>query len=121
MVNEWTTHELRNKLCVTYEKEIASHKVHLMKRLFKLQMKDGGSISLHLNEFNIIFSQLQAQKLNFDAAMKAIFLLCSLSSSWDTFRTIISNFALVGVLNLDDVVGSLLVEEIKKMSMDHGK
>ena len=53
--------------------------------------------------------------------MKAIFLLCSLPSAWDTFRTAISNSVLCGVSNFDDVVGSLLVEEIKKKSMDHGK
>lgn len=84
-------HELWNKLCATYEKEPASNKVYLMKHLFELQMKEGGSIASHLNEFNIIFSKLQAQKLNFDAKMKPIFLLCSLPSSWDTFRRAICN------------------------------
>ena len=86
VVNEKTTHELWMKLCATYEKETASNKVYLMKQLFELQMKEGVSIASHLNEFNIIFTQLQAQKLNFDAEMKAIFLLCSLPSSWDTFH-----------------------------------
>ena len=62
----------------------------------------------------MVFSQLQAQKLNFDAEMKEIFLLCSLPSSWDTFRIAISNSTLGLVLNFDDVMGSLLVEEIKK-------
>ena len=76
---------------------------------------------MYLNEFNIILSQVQAQKLNFDAKMKAIFLLCSLPSSWDTSHTAISNFAPSGVLNFDDVVGSLLVEEIIKKFVDHGK
>ena len=84
-------------------------------------MNEGGSIASHLNEFNIIFNQLQAQKLNFDTEMKATILLCSLPSSWDTFCTTISNSALGGVLNYDYVVGSLLVEEIRKKSMDHGK
>ena len=36
VVNEKTTHELWNKLCATYEKEIASNKVYLMKHLFEL-------------------------------------------------------------------------------------
>jgi len=75
-------------------------------------MKEGGSFASHLNEFNTIFSQLQAQKLNFDAEMRAIFLLCSLPQSWDVFRTAIGNSAPQGVLSFDDVVGSLLAEEI---------
>ena len=114
MVNEKTMHELWKKLCATYEKETASNKVYLMKWLFELHIKEGGSIASHLNEFNIIFSQLQAQKLNFDAEMKSIFLLCSLPSSWDTFHTTVSNSASGGVLNFDDVGGSLLADEIER-------
>ena len=45
-------------LCAMHEKEIVFNKVYLMKKLFELQMKDGGSIASHLNEFNIIFNQL---------------------------------------------------------------
>ena len=56
VVNDKTTHELWMKLCVTYEKETASNKVYLVKRLFELQMKEGGSIASHLDEFNIIFN-----------------------------------------------------------------
>ena len=57
VVNEKTIKSLWNKLCTTYE-ETASNKVYLMKKLFELQMKKHGSIASHLNEFNIIFSQL---------------------------------------------------------------
>lgn len=72
MVNEKTIESLWSKLCATCEKETASNKVYLMKKLFELQMKECGSIASHLNELNIIFNQLQAQKLNFDVEMKAI-------------------------------------------------
>ena len=65
VVNETMSHKLWKKLCSTYEKETASNKVYLMKRLFELQMKEGTSVATHLNEFNIIFSQMQAQKLDF--------------------------------------------------------
>ena len=56
VVSETSSFNLRKKLCSTYEKETASNKVYLMKRLFELQMKEGTSMALHLNEFNIIFS-----------------------------------------------------------------
>ena len=52
--------------------------------------------------------------------MDVIFLLCSLSLSWGTFCMVIS-LALNGVPNFEDVVGSLLTEEIRKNSMDYGK
>ena len=48
---------------------------------------------------------------------KAIFILCSLP----TFCTVISNSTLGGIMNFDDVMGSLLAKEIGKKSMDHGK
>ena len=40
VVNEMTSHNLWKKLCSTYEKETASNKVYLMRRLFELQMKE---------------------------------------------------------------------------------
>ena len=75
-------------------------------------MKEGTSVASHLNEFNIIFSQMQAQKLEFGDEVKAIFLLCSLPASWDTFRTAISNSMPNATLAFNNVVGSLLAEEI---------
>ena len=39
----------------------------------------------------------------------------------DTFRIAISNFVLDGMMTFNDVVGSLLAEEIRTKSMDQGK
>ena len=36
MVNEKTTKSLWNKLCATYEKEVASNKVYLIKKLLEM-------------------------------------------------------------------------------------
>ena len=58
VVSETTSFNMWKKLYSTYEKETASNKVYLMKRLFELQMKKGTSVASHLNEFNIIFSQM---------------------------------------------------------------
>ena len=33
VVNEWTMHELQNKLCATYEKKTSSNRAYLMKLL----------------------------------------------------------------------------------------
>ncbi|MCO5575030.1 hypothetical protein L7F22_028827 [Adiantum nelumboides] len=65
-----------------------------MKKLMKLCMKEGSTVSGHLNEFNSLFSQLTSQGFNeFDDKLKSIFLLCSLPSSWDRFCTAIRNSA----------------------------
>ena len=81
-------------------------------------MKEVTSVASHLNEFNIIFSQMQAQKLEFGDEVKAIFLLCSLPASWDTFRIAISNSVPDGMLTFNDIVGILLAKEIHRKSMD---
>ena len=43
-------------LAKLYEKTLASNKVFLMKRLFNMNMSEGGSIADHLNEFNKLTS-----------------------------------------------------------------
>ncbi|MCO5555155.1 hypothetical protein L7F22_008698 [Adiantum nelumboides] len=111
-----TTKELWDSLCATWESKSASNKVFLMKKLFKLQMKEDGSITAHLNEFNSLFSQLTSKGLNLDDEMKTIFLLCSLPSSWDTFCMAINNSAPGGQLVFGDVTSSMLTEEIRRQS-----
>ncbi|MCO5560569.1 hypothetical protein L7F22_014184 [Adiantum nelumboides] len=111
-----TTKELWVSLCATCESKSASNKVFLMKKLFKLQMKEDGSITAHLNEFNSLFSQLTLKGLNLDDEMKTIFLLCSLPSLWDTFCMAISNLALEGQLIFGDVTSPTLTKEIKRQS-----
>ena len=88
-----TSFELWEKLCDLYEKKSAASQVYWLKQLVDLKMKEGTSMSSHLNEFNTIFSQLSSQEIKFDDSVKAIFLLVTLPESWDTFRTAVSNSA----------------------------
>ncbi|MCO5567291.1 hypothetical protein L7F22_020981 [Adiantum nelumboides] len=83
-------------------------------------MKEGSSVSSYLNEFNALYSQLTSKGLNFDDEMKAIFLLCSLPASWDTFNTAFSNSTHGGKLAFDDFTSALLTEEIQRQSLDNG-
>ena len=39
-----------------YEKSSAMNKVYLMRKLFNIQMFEGGSIANRINEFNMIVS-----------------------------------------------------------------
>ena len=81
--------KLRTKLCNTYEKVIASNKVCLMRRLHDLCTKHSNIYASHLNNFDALWSQLQAQKMTMDDELKCVFLLCTLPSSWDTFCTLL--------------------------------
>ena len=55
-----------------------------MRRLFNLQMSEGRSFVDHINEFNMIISQLRSVKINFEDEIKALILMSSLLESWDT-------------------------------------
>ncbi|MCO5583936.1 hypothetical protein L7F22_037854 [Adiantum nelumboides] len=77
-----------------------------MKKLFDLCLMEEGTISTHINEFNIIFTQLSTQGLTFDEEIKCIFLLCSLPLSWDTFCIAISNSVPGFGLVYNDILGS---------------
>ncbi|MCO5559799.1 hypothetical protein L7F22_013403 [Adiantum nelumboides] len=91
-----------------------------MNKLMRLNMKKGSSVSSHLNEFNALYSQLTSKGLNFDDKMKAIFLLCSLRASWDTFNIANSNSTHGGKLAFGDVTSVLLTEEIRCQFLDSG-
>ena len=56
IVNVKTTHELINVLPNMYEKHSATNRVFLIWQLVNLKMKEGGSLTDHVNEFNLIIS-----------------------------------------------------------------
>ena len=56
-----TAHEVWKKLCSTYEKNTASNKVFLMRKLYNLWMKESTVVASHLNEFDSLFAQICAK------------------------------------------------------------
>ncbi|MCO5611613.1 hypothetical protein L7F22_065867 [Adiantum nelumboides] len=120
IMDKTTAFELWDSLCSAWDGKSASNKVFLMKKLMRLSMKEGSNVSSHLNEFNALYLLLTSKGLNFDDEMKAIFLLCSLPASWDTFNTAISNSTHGGNLAFGDVTSTLLTEEIRCQSLDSG-
>ena len=64
-----------------YEKNMAANKVFLMKKLYNLKMKEGAFILEHLNEFNVITSELASIKITLDDEIRAIMFMCSMPDS----------------------------------------
>ena len=87
-------------------------------------MKENGSVAHHINDFESMFAQMCAQRMNLDDELKAIFLLCSLPASWDTFCIAVSNSAPNGNLVYNNITRALLSEESRCKtigSSHHGK
>jgi hypothetical protein len=72
-------------LAKLYEKPLTSNKVFIMKRLFNMKMSEGGSVTNHLNEFNMVANQLSSVKMDFDDEFSALLILCSFLESWNGF------------------------------------
>jgi hypothetical protein len=108
---EKTTKELMDTLDKLYEKTSTSNKVFLMKRLFNMNMSEGGSVADHLNEFNTVTNQLSSVKVDFDDEVRALLILFSLPESWNGLVMAVSNSVSgSNTLKFDDVVGVILCD-----------
>nr|GEW83588.1 retrovirus-related Pol polyprotein from transposon TNT 1-94 [Tanacetum cinerariifolium] len=82
IVNEKTTFGLIKALSNMYEKPSAANKVFLIRQLVNLKMKEGGSVTDHVNEFNSIISRVISVDIKFEDEVQALLLLSSLPDSW---------------------------------------
>jgi len=72
------------KLGTLYQSKSLVNKLFLQKKLYNLGMKDGDSVTEHLNTFNIVVRQLLYIHIKISDEDKCISLLCSLPDSWDS-------------------------------------
>jgi hypothetical protein len=64
-----------------YEKPSSSYKIFVIKRLFNMNMLEGGFVVNHTNGFNTVNDQLNYIGVNFDDEIRALIILCSFSKS----------------------------------------
>ena len=114
IAKEKTTADLMKALSNMYEKPSASNKVYLMKRLFNLRMTEGASAAQHINELNIVLTQLSSVEIEFDDQVRALALLSSLPESWKTTVTAVSSSTGDTKLKFNDVRDLILNEEIRR-------
>ncbi|VFQ83449.1 unnamed protein product [Cuscuta campestris] len=117
VANDTNTYEVWEKLKCMYERENALNKASIMRRLVKLDYRDGHSVVEHLNDFQGLINQLSSMKLVLDDELQALLLLSSLPESWETLVVSLSNSALEGKLTMDVVKSSLLNEEARRRDM----
>eukprot|EP00253_Pinus_taeda_P008134 PITA_08134 len=106
---EATTKALWDKLGTLYQSKSLVNKLFLRKKLYNLRMKDGDSVTEHLNAFNTMLSQLSDED-------KCISLLCSLPDLWNSLVIAIGSNATA--LHFDEIVSSLLTEDMRQKNME---
>ena len=108
---------LWDKLGTLYQSKSLVNKLFLRKKLYNLRMKDGDSVTEHLNAFNTVVSQLSSVDIKISDEDKCISLLCSLPDSWDSLVIAIGSNATA--LQFDEIVSALLTEEMRWKNMDN--
>ena len=88
-----------------------------MRRFFNLQMSENGSVSDHINEFNMILSQLNSVDINFEDEIKALILMSYLPESWDTVVAAISSSRGSKKLKFDEIHKSIRKREVGHLSV----
>jgi hypothetical protein len=109
--------KLWDKLGNLYQSKSLVNKLFLRKKLYHLRMDDGDSMMEHLNSFNTLVSQLVSVDIKMEEEDKCITLLCSLLDSWDNLVVAIGSTT-QSTLKFEDVVASLLSEEMRRKSME---
>lgn len=87
--------------------------------MYSLKIEDGGSVADHLNAFNILVTQLGSVRDKIDEQDHYMLLLCSFSNSWDHLVMAIGSST--STFKMDEVVASLLFEEMQKKSFEMAK
>ena len=108
---------LWDKLGTLYQSKSLANKLLLRKTLYNLRMKDGDLATEHMNAFNIVVSWLLSIDIKILDEDKCISLLCSLSDSWDSMVIAIGSNE--NALQFDEIVSSLLTEEMRRKNMDN--
>ena len=66
-------------------------------------MSEDGFVVDHINEFNMIVSQLSSVEINFNDEIKALILMSSLPESWDTVVAAINSSRRSDKLKFDEI------------------
>jgi len=81
---------------------LTSNKVFLMKKLYNLKMKEGASVVVHLNVFNIINSHLASDTIILDDEIRVILFMCSMPDNWENLILTMITSTAAGTLKFDD-------------------
>ncbi|GKB36402.1 hypothetical protein Tco_0881344, partial [Tanacetum coccineum] len=117
IVNEKTTFGLIKALSNMYEKPSTANKVFLIRRLVNLKMKEGGSVTDHVIDFNSVISRLVSVDIKFEDEVQALLLLSSFPDSWSGTIIAVSSSTGSAKLTFEGIHDLILGEGVRRQSV----
>ncbi|KAD3640096.1 hypothetical protein E3N88_29319 [Mikania micrantha] len=120
IMSETTARGMMVALSNMYEKPSAANKVFLMRELFTMRMREGSSVTKHINNLNSILSRLSSVGMKFDDETKAVLLLSSLPDSWSGTVTAVTNSVGTDGLTFEKIRDLVLGEDVRRRGAKAG-
>ncbi|VFQ79061.1 unnamed protein product [Cuscuta campestris] len=116
ILKEKTAKGIMDALSNMYEKPSAANKVFLIRELVNTRMKNGTSVTEHINKLNSILARLLSVDIKFDDEVQTLLLLSSLPDSWS--GTVIAVTGSVGPdgFTFDQIRDLVLGEDVRRKS-----
>ena len=122
VVEETTAYGVWTKLGDMYKKHSVASQIFWLKKIFNLKMKEGTSMSTHLNKLNTTSGQLIALEVFFLDSMKDMFLsIMLIINNQEKLKRALINMASLDGLTSANTEGRLLVEKVNRKNIDKGK
>ncbi|VFQ60179.1 unnamed protein product [Cuscuta campestris] len=99
-----------------YEKPSAANKIFLIRELVNTRMKEGTSVTEHINKLNSILARLLSVGIKFDDEVQALLLLSSLLDSWSGTVTAVTGSVGPDGFTFDQIRDLILGEDVRRKS-----
>ncbi|VFQ84895.1 unnamed protein product [Cuscuta campestris] len=116
ILKEKTAKGIMDALSDMYEKPSATNKVFLIRELVNTKMKEGTSVTEHINKLNSILARLLSVGIKFDDEVQALLLLSSLPDSWSRTVTAVTGSVGPDGYTFDQIRDLVLGEDVRRKS-----
>ncbi|VFR03088.1 unnamed protein product [Cuscuta campestris] len=116
ILKEKTSKGIMDALSNMYEKPSAANKVFLIRELVNTKMKEGTSVTEHINKLNSILARLLSVGIKFDDEVQALLLLSSLPDSWSGTVTAVTGSVGPDGFTFDQIRDLVLGEDVRRKS-----
>ncbi|VFQ70683.1 unnamed protein product, partial [Cuscuta campestris] len=116
ILKETTAKGIMEALSNIYEKPSAANKVFLIRELVNTRMKNGTSVTEHINKLNSILARLLSVGIKFDDEVQALLLLSSLPDTWSGTITAVTSSAGPDGFTFEKIRDLVLGEDVRRRS-----